>query len=101
MAEYIERKPVIAEIDKAFKAFEEHDDVVRLYSNVRAAAIYAPTVDAAPVVHGRWGPCFDENHRCRWGVGKCSNCGQEYYAHAIDHYKYCPRCGAVMDGGAE
>ena len=55
--------------------------------------------DVAPVVHGRWEPCFDENCRCLWGFGKCSNCGQEYYAHAIDHYKYCPICGAKMDGG--
>ena len=59
----------------------------------------APAADVAPVVHGRWEPCFDENCRCRWGFGKCSNCGQEYYAHAIDHYKYCPNYGAKMDGG--
>ena len=58
----------------------------------------APAVDVAPVVHARWEPCFDKNCRCRWGFGKCSNCGQEYYAHAIDHYKYCPICGAKMDG---
>nr|DAH86779.1 MAG TPA: DNA-directed RNA polymerase [Caudoviricetes sp.] len=54
--------------------------------------------DVALVVHGRWEPCFDENCRCRWGFGKCSNCGQEYYAHAINYYKYCPNCGAKMDG---
>ena len=60
-----------------------------------------PAADVAPVVHGRWEPCFDENCRCRWGFGKCSNCGQEYYAHAINHYKYCPNCGAKMDGGGE
>lgn len=58
----------------------------------------APTADVAPVVHGRWVPCFDENCKCRWGFGKCSNCGQEYYAHAINYYKYCPNCGAKMDG---
>lgn len=60
-----------------------------------------PAADVAPVVHGRWEPCFDENCKCRWGFGKCSNCGQEYYAHAINYYKYCPNCGAKMDGGAD
>ena len=59
----------------------------------------AAAADVASVVHGRWEPCFDENCRCRWGFGKCSNCGQEYYAHAINHYNYCPNCGAKMDGG--
>lgn len=58
-----------------------------------------PAADVAPVLHGRWEPCFDENCKCRWGFGKCSNCGQEYYAHAINYYKYCPNCGAKMDGG--
>ena len=61
----------------------------------------AAAADVASVVHGRWEPCFDENCRCRWGFGKCSNCGQEYYAHAINHYNYCPNCGAKMDGGGE
>ena len=37
--------------------------------------------------------------KCRWGFGKCSNCGQEYYAHSINYYKYCPNCGAKMNRG--
>ena len=51
-----------------------------------------PTVDAVPVVHGCFEPCFDENGNWRQGFAKCSNCGKEYY------FGYCPNCGAKMDG---
>lgn len=57
-----------------------------------------PTVDAVPVVHGCFEPCFDENGNWRQGFAKCSNCGKEYYAQVINHFGYCPNCGAKMDG---
>ena len=60
-----------------------------------------PTVDAVPVVHGCFEPCFDENGNWRQGFAKCSNCGKEYYAQVINHFGYCPNCGAKMDGGAD
>lgn len=56
--------------------------------------------DVAPVVHGCFEPCFDENGNWRQGFAKCSNCGKEYYAQVINHFGYCPNCGAKMDGGA-
>lgn len=89
MAEYIDREKAkrLLHIEYAYAAEQLLDEI--------------PAADAAPVVHGRWEPCFDENCKCRWGFGKCSNCGQEYYAHAINYYKYCPNCGAKMDGGAD
>lgn len=53
-----------------------------------------PTVDAAPVVHGRWIPA-DENHAF------CPNCnkvvGHYERGGVLKYYKYCPRCGAKMD----
>ena len=59
---------------------------------------YAPTVDAVPVVHGRW--IWDEENEC-W---VCSNCEMS----ALNNYRgnstssnYCPNCGAKMDGGNE
>lgn len=48
----------------------------------------APTVDAAPVVHGRW------KRRGR-NLGECSECGEI----VMVRYPYCPNCGAKMDGG--
>lgn len=58
-----------------------------------------PAADVAPVVHGCFEPCFDENGNWRQGFAKCSNCGKEYYAQVINHFGYCPNCGAKMDGG--
>ena len=51
-----------------------------------------PTVDAKPVVHGRWEPV---DHDGSWRVDGCSVCGKrsEYM------YNYCPYCGSQMDGG--
>ena len=57
-----------------------------------------PTVDAVPVIHGRW------------INGKCDKCGGDapfwpmattyYWSMATTYYlsKFCPHCGARMDG---
>lgn len=49
-----------------------------------------PTVDAAPVKHGRW-ELVDEAEPQRYGCSKCS-CLSWYGT-----YRYCPNCGAKMD----
>ena len=56
------------------------------------------TVDAVPVLHGRW--------RHYEGMLTCSECGMEFYDDIMeycgDHVpKFCPDCGADMreDGG--
>ena len=55
----------------------------------------APTVDAVPVVHGRWLP---ENRTMDY-FWVCSVCKFPSEAHgAFKLYKYCPNCGARMDG---
>ena len=54
-------------------------------------------VEAEPVRHGRW----DYRHEDDWCY--CSVCGTD--AEGSDgeclETKYCPNCGARMDGGAE
>ena len=56
----------------------------------------APTVDAVPVVHGRW---VHKGPRFRGGVDwwHCSNCGSLASGAEIK-FRYCPHCGARMDG---
>lgn len=98
MAEYIERE-VCLSILRAKANMAVLMDAAPYFEKAAQMLEKLPAADAGPVVHGRWEPCFDENCKCRWGFGKCSNCGQEYYAHSINYYKYCPNCGAKMDGG--
>ena len=92
MAEYIKRETLL---ERA-----EYDNNYRLIIPAEAIKT-APAADVAPVVHGCFEPCFDENGNWRQGFAKCSNCGKEYYAQVINHFGYCPNCGAKMDGGAD
>lgn len=53
----------------------------------------APTLDAVPVVHGRW------NNMDGYKTRKvCSECGWDVPEYG-KFYSYCPNCGAKMDGG--
>lgn len=54
--------------------------------------------DVEPVRHGRWLKCF-EDWRQQIEGSKCSACGFEYYGTGISRFRYCPGCGAKMDGG--
>ena len=50
-----------------------------------------PTLDAVPVVHGRW-IAVGGNHHTR--ISQCTNCCAKYDFRS----NYCPNCGAKMDG---
>ena len=59
----------------------------------------AEPVDAVEVVHGQWIPAGKTEE-----LAKCSVCGT--MNHTLDYVfllkmKYCPYCGAKMDGGNE
>lgn len=97
-----------------------------LIESVLAAGVYAgienaPTIDAVPVVHGRW-EWYEDWGPSTWleppdldKVGwKCSNCGIDLGDYLTDclgvtvyvdeedkmpKIKSCPNCGAKMDGG--
>ncbi len=49
----------------------------------------APTIDAVPVVHGRW--VWTSFGWC------CSVCNKKSMVEAVAFAKYCNRCGAKMD----
>lgn len=56
------------------------------------------TVDAVPVVHGRWE--YIQQTLTTLSQLRCSFCGWWSLDPSIDGaYNYCPNCGAKMDGG--
>lgn len=75
----------------------------------------APTIEAAPVVHGRWqwfeewNPSTPDNPReCEsagWMCGMCKTALEDMVGGYWDNpdeepnLNYCPNCGAKMDGG--
>lgn len=82
------RKLILAgetHLDNLAEGFTEADRVIR----------QMPTVDAVPVVHGRW------NNMDGYKTRKvCSECGWDVPEYG-KFYSYCPNCGAKMDGGVD
>jgi hypothetical protein len=89
------------------KSISNSQNVPRIYQSVSAFQKHFPghylgdegiTLEKyVPERHGRWEICY-EDWRHQLDGNKCSVCGFEYYGNL---FKYCPDCGAKMDGGAE
>ena len=107
MTEYIEREAISEEIRKYYYKnppnFSYGEGFDRGLDRAQRAILDAPVTDVAPVVHGRWkemhyeGGILDGTN-----FDRCSVCG---YKRVFDDpafktvLKYCPICGAKMDGG--
>ena len=93
MAECIEKERVV----EWFRPYGHEDDGIP-YDVLVADIRDMPAADVAPVVHGRIvGSLEDGRYRRR-----VSCCGED--ATMITQWtwpKYCPNCGAKMDGGAD
>ena len=67
-------------------------------SGIEMVLEYAKNIPAADVVavrHGRWERVIPSKSAAKWSTKvSCSNCHSAGYA----HHKYCPNCGAKMDG---
>lgn len=87
MAELIDRQELMAKLYR-MPIFEKADFDKKMLYVEKSIIDQMPTVDAVPVVHGRW---LEGNNRQPCSV--CRYRGQK-------SWKYCPNCGAKMDGGA-
>lgn len=87
----------------------EHEEYNHTKMSVEEALDFAtdegcpPVIDAEPVRHGRW----EENVTTyagpglvNWRCSKCKNIGGTWLREIADGdmYRYCPWCGAKMDG---
>lgn len=83
---------IVQKVDEAFAKYVENSDDLQLYSDVRAAVLFAPTIEAEPVRHGRW-----IEKPFLFGTSNfCSIC-DSFYGMPHGKYNYCPNCGAKMD----
>jgi len=88
--------------DERFKRMADY--FLRFY--VQQLIYEAPTVGAVGavnVVHGAWKACEDESGICATEF-VCSTCGESFCSgeltdeRFVEMMKYCPNCGAKMDG---
>ena len=84
MAEYIKREYAV---DAVLGVYYDTPDIDLSGEKFEDAILKIPAADVTPVRHGQW--LLD---------GSCSEC----LANPLTtHKKYCPNCGAKMDGGAD
>ena len=109
MAEYIKREAALeiceAEYQARLRMCDYCGDTVawNICSEIKAL----PAADVDPVVHGAWIDFYGDHK-----TAECSECQQlfevtfdgpskpEFFAAFQDSYRYCPNCGARMDGGS-
>lgn len=103
MSEYINRALAVQELEVLRQEYEMHDDCDELVARrCRNAVSALPAADVAPV-NGRW----VEYDGADAGLHYCSECkGQafnyEENGEVIEVLsKWCPHCGALMDGGTK
>lgn len=84
--EYIEREAIKS---KKIYSEERHEYVVPV-----AEIDWTISADVAPVRHGRWVK-GKRNVLIHWHCSACREC----YFLDVPNAKYCPHCGAKMDGG--
>lgn len=89
MAEYIKREAAI--------------ELLHYYVDETCSAVVSdfeaiPAADVAPVVHGEWKSNGFGGYTYTF---VCSHCGYVDGYPFNDRHKYCPNCGARMDGDSD
>lgn len=96
MDDLISRAAAIAEVEQ----WAEHGYDTIHWTGIKAMLEVQPAVDAAPVVHGRWLEVDEGDGDYTYD---CSVCGGKWWlvedTPEANGMKYCPYCGAKMDGG--
>lgn len=98
MAEYIEREATI-ELLRSLGSRDYRREKGTIQEAIKMVSFpeYTPSVDVAPVRHGRWKP----------GNPICPVCGGDKFKDLdADIWcdwmpDFCPNCGAKMDGGSD
>lgn len=104
MKEYIEKDTALQDMWNALYALEDQREKLHgldlferknLQDGFEAgqqAIVNCPVADVVEVRHGQWIRC-----KTILDIFKCSCCCDKFFD--SEKYKYCPNCGAKMDGG--
>ena len=96
MAEYIDKEIALSLVQPDEPEDEKSTVTIATAKKLVRSIVYRiPTADVAPVVHGRW----IEKEKYTFGIMyDCSLCEDRILDNGHP-WKYCPNCGAKMDGG--
>jgi rubrerythrin len=96
MTRYIDADALI---QKMQRALDENNDTSaadtilrRVFKIIIGGLKETPTADVQEVKHGRF---YLNELDDKW---TCTVCGKSIYCYGIPSHKYCPHCGAIMDG---
>ena len=73
--------------------------IAKAFENFAAWLENIPAADVMEVKHGRWHDVYMSSASSF--VGTCSICGVSNDIPPVPLAKYCPNCGARMDGGQD
>ena len=96
MTDYIKRKTVMEDFERC-----NAENPNWTPQRVKTLLLRQPAADVAEVVHGEWLRSDDDWNSLT--TIQCSLCSEEWFFETDDdvsllNYKYCPNCGAKMDG---
>lgn len=98
MARYIDADKVLQELGEEPSNWTNSDTEIQEQFDYRAFKSIVesqPTADVVEVKHGKW----QEERWCDNFQHTCSLCHSTVRVHPQSvAYKYCPYCGAIMDG---
>lgn len=101
--EYIDRDEILPAIEAYIELPTAYENIEREIRNI------PPAADVSPVVHGEWVYKTDEDaiwrtkaicSACKYVVANNTHLTHEYGVENFEKlHKFCPNCGAKMDGG--
>ena len=87
MGDYISREEAI---ERATRDLFDDQTADYVASDIKEKLNAVPAADVKPVIHAHW---YVED-----GCAYCSNCRNNFKKAILKEAKYCPKCGAQIDG---
>lgn len=86
----IDKDAILEAMEREWSTFTDIDDFYYLVKNFHS-------IDMEPMKHGQWE--YNGESTFLRAHYRCSVCGSLRYEHyAWNYFKFCPECGAKMDG---